>query len=358
MKKRRRRKLNAKGIALLTGLIVAVLTLGVAVGMAGYKKLNPEPKAAQTEEKKEAPEETQVWGDESLGIDPKVDEDLQDYRSIALLGIDNGGRSDVIMVVTINKKTNQAKVNAVHRDTYMQISPSGTYEINGKEYEFFKCNRAYKRDGVYGTMMELNRHMDLNIRECIGIDWDGIERLVDRLGGIEVDVSEGMLSWMNTQLDSANLVTKSGVQTINGKQAVQYLRCRKDPGSDATTRDERNQKVLISIFNKAKGMSVSELSDIYDEVANQLDTNMSRNTLTDTLATLATMDLEETEGWPYNYTEMWDNGNEYYYFVPDTLTSNVSELHKTLFGQDNYDPSETVKMLNDKIETNRKEQLH
>lgn len=358
--KKANNKANNKRSSMLAVLLAALLVLCVAAGTVIYKKANQKPaeQTAEPAKAEETEEEAQVWGDDSFGIDAGVDEALKDYRSIALLGIDAGSRSDVIMVVTINKNTNEAKVNAVHRDTYMQIDPNGTYEINGTEREFFKCNRAYKKNGIYGTMIELNRHMDLNIRECIAIDWDGIETLVDKLNGIEVNVTEGMIGLMNGQLDENNKITNPGVQTLNGKQAVQYLRCRKDPGSDATTRDARNQEVLASIFRRAKEMDMSELSDVYDDVANQLDTNMSRNTLTDTLATLTAMDLEETEGWPYQYSTLWQNDNSYYYFVADTLESNVIELHKTLFGQESYEPSETVMMLNEKLETARKEQLH
>ena len=96
----------------------------------------------------------------------------------------------------------------------------------------------------------------------------------------------------------------------------------------------------------------------YDGIADEIDTNMSRNTLTETLALIASTELEETPGWPYEYSEMWQDDNSYYYFVSDTLETNVIELHKVLFGQEDYKPSETVMMLNEKLETARKEQLH
>ena len=103
---------------------------------------------------------------------------------------------------------------------------------------------------------------------------------------------------------------------------------------------------------------MSELEEIYDNVANDAESNISRTTMTELLALISQSNLETMDGWPYEYTEMWQDDNSFYYFVPDTLTSNVSEFHKKMFGQDNYDPTETVKTLNEKIETARKEQLH
>lgn len=334
-------------------LIIAMIMTGT-FGMSGCAK--KEEPAEETEPVAE--EQQTIYGDASLGIDSKVDEELRDFRNILLLGIDNGRRSDILMVLSLNKTTNEAKIVAVHRDTYMEIAENDTYKISGVEREFFKCNRAYKKDGIFGAMKELNRHMDLNIKESIAIDWDGVTHLIDSIGGVEADVTEGMISWMNGQLDSENKIITAGMQTLNGKQAVQYLRCRKDPGSDATTRDARNQAVFKSLFDRAKGMSIEEISEVYDQLAGDLDTNMSRNTLTDTLAIISSVDLEETPGWPYEYVTLWQDDNSFYYFVADTLESNVTELHKIMFGQEDYQPSETVKMLNEKIETARKEQLH
>lgn len=330
-------------------LVIAICLTG-ALGMIGCKKDEP---ASETKTKQE---EDSIYGDESLGIDEKVDEQLKDYRHILLLGIDNGNRSDLMIVLSINKKTNEIKSVPVHRDAYMQIAPDGTYDIDGVDYEFYKCNRAYKRDGIYGAMMELNRHMDLNIRECIAIDWDGIARFIDSMGGLDADITEDMLSTLNDSLEDKDKIDSAGMHRLNGRQAVQYLRVRKYDGGSAPVREERNQEVLAQLFERAKTMSIDELSEIYDDVASDLDTNMSRNTLTDTLASISKSTLESTPGWPYEYTEMWDD--TFYYFVPDTLDTNVKELHKTLFGQENYETSKTVNMLNDKIETTRKEQLH
>lgn len=363
--KKRRRKLNAKGIALLTGLIVAVLTLGVALGMAAYKKANPEQPKDPEEKIQEQKEEEQIWGDATLGIDPRVDEELQDFRNVLLLGIDNGGRSDLIMLLSINKKTNNIKSVTVLRDTYMQIDPDGTYEINGEEREFYKCNRAYKKNGIYGAMMELNRHMDLNIRECITMDWDSMAKFLESMGGIEGDVeSDAMMGFINekncpfSDPNAPYKVDHTGQQHLNGYQAVQYLRARKYDGGSPQKRDARNQDALQQLFEKAKGMSVSELEEVYDNVANDAESNISRTTMTELLAQIGQSSLEVMDGWPYKYTEMWQNDNSYYYFVCDTLASNVSDFHKNMFGQDNYDPTETVKTLSEKIETVRKEQLH
>lgn len=340
-------------------ILVFSLIMSMTLFMSSCGKKAEEAPAEETKQE----EEQTIYGDESLGIDAKVDEALSDYRNILLLGIDNGNRSDLMMILSINEKTHEIKSVAVHRDTYMQIAEDGTYTIDGKEREFYKCNRAYKRDGIYGAMKELNRHMDLNIKECVAIDWAGMAKFMDSMGGIEGYIDENMLEFINgnkpTDDPSVDYkVDGPGQQHLSGWQAVQYLRARKYTGGTAPKRDDRNQDALLQLFDKAKKMDIQQLSDVYEGVASDIETNMSRNTLTDTLGIIADSTLEGTPGWPYEYSELWQDDNSYYYFVADTLASNVTELHKTLFGQENYEPSETVMTLNDKLETARKEQLH
>jgi LCP family protein required for cell wall assembly len=244
----------------------------------------------------------------------------------------------------------------------MQITEDGTYTIDDKEREFFKCNRAYKRDGIYGAMKELNRHMDLNIKECIAIDWEGVAHFIDTMGGIDAEIDDAMLPALNKAISQnpgeEYCLDSAGTHHLNGWQTVQYLRVRKYDGGSAPVREERNQDVVQQLFNKAQTMSIDEISDVYEQVANNIESNMSRTTLTETLASIHESTLESTPGWPYEYSTLWQDDDSYYYFVADTLASNVTELHKTLFGQENYEPSETVMTLNDMIETARKEQLH
>lgn len=343
---------------MLAFVLVGILCITMSFGVSGCSKKQTEEEAPKEEQEVET-----IYGDASLGIDAKVDEELRDYRHILLLGIDNGNRSDVMMILSINKKTNHIKSVVVHRDTYMQIAEDGTYNIDGVEREFYKCNRAYKRDGIYGAMKELNRHMDLNIKECVAIDWAGMAEFIDAMGGIDGYVDENMLVFINTNkpTDDPSVhfqVDGPGEQHLTGWQGVQYLRARKYVGGTAPKRDARNQEVMMQFYEKAKTMSLTELSDVYDSVADNIDTNMSRNTLTDTFALIAQSTLEGTEGWPYEYSEMWQDDNSYYYFVCDTLETNVIELHKVMFGQEDYKPSETVMTLNEKLEAARKEQLH
>ncbi len=317
--------------------IVLSLVLCFMMALCGCKG-SPEEEPAPAEETQSEGLDS-LYGDESLGIDAAVDEQLKDYRLIALFGIDDGDHNDIAMIISVNKTDNTAKIVSIVRDSYMQVSEAKDDEA--AIYE--RCNVGYQWGGKYNAMKILNRNLDLNIRECICVDWQCAADLVDTLGGLTVTVDEGMREGINKLLPDDNKIEQSGEQTLNGWQAVQYLRVRKYKGGDTIARVNNNQEVFLQLYNQAKSMSTSEIAAVYDKIADELDTNMSRNTLTDTLAQISSVDIETTDNWPYEWKRMKGKSNEYR--VPVSLDSNVKELHKKLFGQEDYQPSNTVQEI-------------
>ena len=318
-------------------IIALMLCCTMCVAMAGCaKKEEPAPVAEPQEE------ETTIWGDEAYCIDTEVDKSLADYRLVEIVGIDNGGRSDVMFVVAVPKNadasgTRSAKMFTVYRDTLMKVNPDGeSITVDGRDFVYYKCNRGLNKSGKIGAMRELNAHLDLNIREIIGLNWDGVAKLVDAIGGIEATGSDGG--------DGSKGILK-------GKEAVAYLRERHEAGQDASTRSDRNGEILLQVFDKVKTLPMAEQIDLYDDLADSFETNMSRTTITEFIAELATIEVETLDGFPYEYDKLWDQWGAYYYYVPqETLKENVVKLHEKLFGQQDYQPSETASKLSDEIE--------
>lgn len=328
---------NKKAISILA------ITLCLLMLLCGCRGKTEEP---STEEQ---PDEglSVLYGDASLGIDPSVDEQLKDYRLIALFGIDNGSCNDINIIISLNKNDGTAKVFSVIRDTYMQVNEA----TDDTSAEYRRCNVSYVRGGKYEAMKVLNRNLDLNIRECICVDWACAAKLVDELGGVEVEIeNQSHLDAINGLIANfpegdAELIPGTGRQKLSGWQMVQYLRVRKYDGGSTIKRVKNNQDFFMELYDQAKSMSSSEIAEVYDAIADDIDTNMSRNTLTDTLAQVATVDIEQTDPWPYDWQRMKDKKNDYR--VPMSLVSNVKELHKELFGQDEYLPSTVVQEIND-----------
>lgn len=150
------RKTTVKAILIV--IIIALLAL-----IAGCVAKGIIDKKNQDDEPIELPEETVVYGDERLGIDPDVDKMLEDYRNILIMGLDTeyieneeNNRSDAIVIVSINEESQDVKMFSVYRDTYLKIDD---------EYGYDKINHAYAFGGLDLSTYAINTNLDLNIRE-------------------------------------------------------------------------------------------------------------------------------------------------------------------------------------------------
>lgn len=330
-------------IVLIVCIIIAVAVLVAVIAFGAIKGDKEEPK----KETKETTVEEVVYGDEELGIDATVDEQLKDYRNIALFGIDAkdfesemGHRSDGMIIVSINEKTDDVKMFSIYRDTYLKIDD---------EHGLDKVNHAYAYHGMKGSIKAINQNLDLNIREGISFTWKAVGDLVNNLGGVDVDVLESERVFMNKQLSAENQITSAGMQTLNGDQAVLYSRIRYDSVRGDYRRNERMQIVMKAAFDKAKTMDTSKLIKIMDETLKETSTNMSRNRMTDTLMEISKLEISTNTCWPYDTTGWMYNS--IFYGIPVTLNSNVSQLHGEFFGQQDYQPTQFVQDVSNEIES-------
>lgn len=334
------KKHNSK--ALMIGIIVVLFAFGIILGVGLLNN--------HDNENTDLDEEQNLYGDDYLGIDARVDEELKDYRNVLIYGIDNKHRSDIMMVFSINKNTNKVKLFSIYRDTYLKMNDDATLNFGGYEYKYFKCNHGYFKFGMANSMKTLNSQLDLNVHEAIAMDWDTIAKFVNQVGGIDVEVTDTMLPKLNDLIENPDdKLSSPGEYTLKGARAVAYLRTRKD--ADATVRSHRNEDVFMQLFKKAQKMSTSEKMELFDSIVDDVDTNMSRNTMVDTLAQISEFEIEPCDGWPYEYSIEWHKTGSYYFYVPKTLESNVVELHKIIFDQKDYTPTDKVKAISEEIKS-------
>ena len=315
-------------------LIVIVLVLSIFVG-GKFSKLN-----------------FIMINKDKIGISEQVKVDLSNYRNIVLLGVDeqdeydNGNRSDCIIIASINKTTNEINLISVYRDTYVEVEENGKVVLD-------KINHAYAYGGAQNLLLSLNKALDLNISEYVAADFYAVAEVVDALGGIELDITSDELKFYNGYIKDVCKVTGkkytpisyAGLQTVNGVQAVAYCRIRYTEGSDYK-RTERMRTVISKVFDKGKTKNVAELNSLLDKVLPMISTNISGADILSMIPQAMSYTVKENYGWPYK-TKGYKVS--IYYGVPCTLESNVIRLHKELFGQENYQVSDTVKQMSEKI---------
>lgn len=327
--------LKILGIILLAFIIFIITAI-----LSGYFYLNSKLSKMQ-----------QVNIDENnLSVDSQVEENLTGYRNIALFGVDSrdddlgpGNRSDCIIIASINNDTKEISLVSVYRDSYVNI----------EGYGLDKITHAYSYGGPELALKTLNKNLDLNIKEFVTVNFGAVADAVDAIGGVEINVEENEISYLNgyarsTAKDIGTTVeeiTEPGLQNLNGIQAVGYSRIRYTNGGDYK-RTERMRTVIEAMFEKLKNKSVSELNDFADKILPEVYTNLEPNEVISLSPTILTYKVSESLGWPYEVrgitTDRW-------YGVPVTLEENVKQLHREIFGEEEYYPSEYVKEISNEI---------
>ena len=333
-------KKSRKGLKIF-GIILLMLVLFIA-GMLGgaYWYVNDKLGKIQQVEIKE----------EDLNIDEQVEENLTGYRNIAIFGVDSrssslgkGNRSDCIIIASINNATKEVKLASVYRDTYVQI----------EGYGLDKITHAYSYGEAPLALSTLNTNLDLNIKEFVTVNFDSVAEAVDLLGGVDINVEENEINYLNMyQYETSKVtgkeivkVTKSGLQTLNGVQAVSYGRIRYTEGGDYK-RTERMRDVLTAMLKKLQTKSIGEINSLLDKILPKVYTNIEASSIISEIPSITKYKITQSIGWPY---ETRGITMDRWYGIPITLESNVQKLHQELFDEPDYVVSTTVKNISDKI---------
>ena len=180
-------------------------------------------------------------------------------------------------------------------------------------------------------------NLDLNISEYVTVNFETVRTIVDQIGGVEMNIT-------SAEAKSIPGITTAGKYNLNGEQALAYARIRKIDTDYKRT--ERMRNVLSGVFYKAQKMNVSELNSLLDTMLPHISTNISPSEILSLIPNVLSYNITESEGWPYN-TRGWEVGR--WYGIPVTLEKNVIDLHKNLFGEEDYEPTQTVKDISNRI---------
>lgn len=345
-KEKRAKKKEKKGLKIFLRILAVLLVIILAIGLAGYLYINGKFNQMQKE----------TIDKSDLGISNEAQQELKNYRNIALLGIDSraddyglGNRSDCIIIASINTTNSDVKLFSIYRDTYVDVEEKGTTRLD-------KITHAYSYGGAQNALKSLNKALDLNIDEYVTVNFDAVIAAVDELGGVQIDIDSSELKYINSYIDATSAssgkksshITSTGKQKLDGVQAVAYSRIRYTAGGDYK-RTERMRTVLEAMFNKAKTLSVPKLNSFANVILPRVRTNLDKAELWSLMPKITAFNINDSIGWPYD--TKGDTIGGVWYGIPVTLESNVTELHQKIFNQSDYTPSETVKDMSSRIVT-------
>lgn len=264
-KKQKGKKGKIAGIIVAIILILLVILLGVGTGMVAGKisKINFD----------------NDLNTDDLGVNDALYTEVSDnvskdefnkIKNVALFGID-GGRSDAIMIASINQADKTIKLISIPRDTYVSVAGHGKTKIN-HAYAYGKEQLALKT---------INSNFGLNISEYVTINFKGLINVINKIGGIELTISKAEMDYINEKVNESyeltgkptQLLSSYGKVKLTGEQALTHSRNR-TVGNDFT-REERQRDVLTAAMNKVSTMSITQLWSLSDSVLSEVKTNLN-----------------------------------------------------------------------------------
>lgn len=202
-------------------------------------------------------------------------------KNILLVGVDKRsgediGRTDSIMIATIDPQNSNVKLTSILRDTYVEIP----------EHGYNKINAAFAIGGVELLSRTLKYNFNITLDNYITIDFYSFQNVIDSIGGVEIDVKDTEVNEINKYIKEVNgskstLLTEPGLQVLNGQKALSYSRIRYVGNSDFE-RVERQKRVISASVDKVKNMGALEYPKLLSSVYSSIDSDM-------TLANIITM---------------------------------------------------------------------
>ena len=213
----------------------------------------------------------------------------KDRINIMLMGVDERvedvGRSDTLMVASLDSNQDKVSLLSIPRDTRVQI----------KRHGYDKINAAYAYGGEALSKNTVEDFLGINIDHYIIVNTNSFGKMIDAIGGVDIDV-ENRMFYEDPWDDNGGLVIdlKPGLQHMDGKTAITYVRYRDEEGDAGRVR--RQQRFMRACFDKLSDPSMMiKLPDIIQEARNAVKTDL---TISEMIALAKTLKLadESTEG--------------------------------------------------------------
>lgn len=268
---------------LYKGSIDAVLTTKNYVSMfkslEGYEKIQEETKIIDEIKKTYKKNEiSKITGESETVYNSNAS--ITEPFTVLLMGVDSTdealdknstGNGDALMLITFNPKTLNATILSIPRDSYVYLPNMGTEN---------KITHA-AWGGTNNMINTIERFTDIDINYYVKINFKGVVKLVDLLGGIKVNVPMDFCEQdSNRNWGDSTICLDEGEQTLNGEQALALARHRKTLLTGDLQRGTNQQLVVQGMLNSAKNIkSANQALSILDTLSNNMDTNFTTKQL-------------------------------------------------------------------------------
>lgn len=206
-----------------------------------------------------------------------------DVYNILVLGTDSrnkktdNGRSDSMILISINEATQKVYLTSFMRDMYVKIP--GVEQMD-------KLNAAYAYGGPDLAVETIEQNFKIDINKYVQVDFSAFIDTIDSVGGVTIDVQDEEVETLNSYLkdnnklvgkdENSDLLTKGGTYNLNGRQALAYSRIRYVGNADFE-RTERQRKVMLQTLERAKDLSIVDINNMLDALLPELTTDITQS---------------------------------------------------------------------------------
>ncbi|MDD7793238.1 LCP family protein [Clostridium sp. 'White wine YQ'] len=246
---------------------------------------------------------------------PKEDKEEIKYQeqngiiNILLVGIDGRtldekSRSDSIIIATIDTNLKKVKLSSIMRDTLIKIPGYGEQKINA----------AYSIGGPELLIKTIKENFGVTLDKYVVVNFWGFQDIVDAMGGLDIDVKDYEINEINKYIGEVDTVkspplTKSGLQHLDGQQALSYARIRK-VGNGDYERVARQKSVVTLLAQKGKEISPIKYPSVANALLKCVKTNIDPMTIFNYAYTFYKFDNPVFEQLQIPATEL-SQGGEY-----------------------------------------------
>lgn len=311
--------------------------------------------------------------EDNLGISSEIQDKYgdSDIFNVALFGVDTrdedsfSGRSDTIIIASVDKKNNVVKLTSILRDSYVAI----------EGHKNQKITHAYAFGGAELAIKTINQNFGMNITDYATINFYKLADAIDILGGIDIEVTEAERKHLNDIGDDENpdfnYLDEAGAVHLNGEQVVVYARLRKIDSDVA--RSNRQRKVIEALIVQAKKVSPAKYAEMVRTMMSLCETSLSFSEIMSfapmitkdiTIQTLTIPGDEENaiggmyDGawvWRYDLSEATQHIHEFIYGEPlDTVPDSVISANDSDSDSDDDKKSSDSDKKDDSTTTTRK----
>ena len=195
--------------------------------------------------------------------------------NVLLIGLDSkdalkyGGRSDSLILVSLNKKTEKISMCSFFRDSWCYMN------IAGKD-SYAKINSSYLYGGPDALIDTIEKNFKIDIDYYVAVDFSSFRDIIDALGGITVEVQEYEANYINRTNPDFHIEAGPAVK-LTGKQALVFARIRKSDYDSDVSRTRRQRQVITSLIQSAKSASLSQLNNTLDALFAYVKTDLTKS---------------------------------------------------------------------------------